>query len=63
MPVVANVLIASGRDHLANWSSKRGVNHSITIIGDDDTQGTYTVPQATMVALLAAETDQDGLIW
>ena len=83
MPVVANVLTASGRDHLANWSSKRGVNHSITIIGYDDTQGTYTyvdtcgpgcnntgdaagiytVPQATMVELLAAETDQDGLIW
>jgi hypothetical protein len=83
MPVVANVRTASGRYHLANWSNKLGVNHSVTIIGYDNGQGTftyadtcgpgcnntgdaagvYTVSQATMVALLAAETDGDGLIW
>ncbi len=83
MPVVANVITASGHAHLANWSNRLGVNHSITIIGYVNAQGTYTyvdtcgpgcnntgdaagvytVSQATMVALLVAETDHDGLIW
>ena len=42
MPVVANVRTASGRYHLPNWSNKLGVNHSITIIGYDNGQGTFT---------------------
>lgn len=42
VPLVANVATSSGRYHLPNWGKRGSVNHSITIIGYDDTAGTYT---------------------
>lgn len=42
VPLVANVATSSGRYHLPNWGKRGSVNHSITIIGYNDTAGTYT---------------------
>ncbi len=42
VPLVANVATSSGRYHLPNWRGPRSVNHSITIVGYDDSAGTYT---------------------
>ena len=42
VPLVANVATSSGRYHLPNWGKRGSVNHSITIVGYDDTKGTYT---------------------
>jgi hypothetical protein len=42
VPVVANVATSSGRYHLPNWGKRGSVNHSITIVGYDDSKGTYT---------------------
>jgi len=41
-PLVANVATSSGRYHLPNWGKRGSVNHSITIVGYDDANGTYT---------------------
>ncbi len=41
-PLVANVATASGHFHLPNWGKGRSVNHSISIVGYDDSAGTYT---------------------
>lgn len=42
VPLVANVATSSGRYHLPNWGKRGSVNHSITIVGYDDSKGTYT---------------------
>jgi hypothetical protein len=42
VPLVANVATSSGRYHLPNWGKRGSVNHSITIVGYNDTAGTYT---------------------
>lgn len=41
-PLVANVATSSGRYNLQNWGKRGSVNHSITIVGYDDSKGTYT---------------------
>jgi hypothetical protein len=41
-PLVANVATSSGRYNLPNWGKRGSVNHSITIVGYDDSKGTYT---------------------
>jgi hypothetical protein len=42
VPLVANVATSSGRYNLPNWGKRGSVNHSITIVGYDDSKGTYT---------------------
>jgi hypothetical protein len=42
VPLVANVATSSGRYNLQNWGKRGSVNHSITIVGYDDSKGTYT---------------------
>jgi hypothetical protein len=41
-PLVANVATSSGRYSLPNWGKRGSVNHSISIVGYDDSKGTYT---------------------
>jgi hypothetical protein len=42
VPLVANVATSAGRYNLPNWGKRGSVNHSITIVGYDDSKGTYT---------------------
>jgi hypothetical protein len=86
VPVVVAARTSDGKSSLPYWSVKaRGsaVNHFVTVVGYDDTAGTYAVmdtcgvtcndqnarggvrsiSQASLFALIRAESDNDGIMW
>jgi hypothetical protein len=86
VPVVVAARTSDGKSSLPFWNVKTvrsAVNHFVTVVGYDDTAGTYAVmdtcgvacndqnarggvrsiSQAALFALIAAESDNDGIMW
>jgi hypothetical protein len=86
VPVIVAARTSDGTYALPYWnvkSTSHAVNHFVTIVGYDDTAGTYSImdtcgptcndkntragvksmSQAAVYALIAAESDNDGVIW
>ena len=86
VPVVAAARTSNGKVALPYWRVKpikSAVNHFVTIVGYNDSAGTYSVmdtcgttcndanarsgvsiiSQATLYQLIAAESDDDGIMW
>jgi hypothetical protein len=86
VPVVVAARTSDGTRSLSFWKVKAkrsSGNHFVTVVGYDDTAGTYqvldtcgltcndrgvragvsTMSQATLYALMKAESDNDGILW
>ncbi|HEX7591944.1 MAG TPA: hypothetical protein VF375_08325 [Candidatus Limnocylindrales bacterium] len=86
VPVVVAARTSDGKSSLPFWNVKAArsaVNHFVTVVGYDDSAGTYAVmdtcgatcndqntrggvrnmSQAALFALIAAESDNDGIMW
>jgi hypothetical protein len=42
-PVVVDVETGNGSVHLPGWTTGKGINHSVTVVGYNDTSSTYTI--------------------
>jgi hypothetical protein len=43
VPVVADVETGNGSVHLPGWTTATGINHSVAVVGYNDTASTYTI--------------------